>query len=205
MIDVNVEWFLYGMDLLGTAVFAISGTIVSRNQGLDFFGALVIAFVTAVGGGTLRDILIGSTPVGWMLDLNYVLAIACGVILAIIFGKSIAKWNKTMFFFDAIGIGLFTILGLEKTLGLGLGPVIALIMGMVSAVFGGVVRDVLANRIPLIFRSEIYATACLAGGLLYLLLTLSDMSRTLAMSLSIILIFTIRILAVKKRWNFPEF
>jgi len=203
--EVNIQWFLYGMDLLGTSVFAISGTIVSRNQGLDFFGALVIAFVTAVGGGTLRDIMIGSTPVGWMQDLNYLLAIASGVLLAILFGKSIAKWNKTMFFFDAIGIGLFTILGLEKTLGIGLSPIVALIMGMVSAVFGGVLRDVLANRIPLIFRSEIYATACLSGGILYLILTLSQLDRSIAMSLSIALIISIRIIAVRTKWHFPEF
>ena len=134
---------IYIIDLIGIFVFAIIGVLTATKQKFDIFGAAVIAFVTAVGGGTLRDILIGSQPVGWMLDTNYVLIISMAIPASFFLRKYIQKLRRTMFLFDAIGIGLFTVLGLEKTLGMGISPVIAVIMGTVSAVFGGVVRDVL--------------------------------------------------------------
>ncbi|MCL4158365.1 UNVERIFIED_CONTAM: hypothetical protein GTU68_017856, partial [Idotea baltica] len=158
---------IYFFDLAGTLVFAISGVLTAANKKFDIFGAFVIAFVTAVGGGTLRDMMIGSHPVGWMTDSNYLVLIGIAVPISYLFRSFIQRLRRTMFLFDTIGIGLFTILGLQKTLELGLSPVVALLMGTVSAVFGGVVRDTLCNEVPLIFRKEIYATACLAGGLLY--------------------------------------
>ncbi|MEM9821242.1 MAG: trimeric intracellular cation channel family protein, partial [Bacteroidota bacterium] len=145
---------IYIIDLLGTLVFAISGALAAANKRMDVFGASVIAFVTAVGGGTIRDVLIGSQPVGWMKDLNYLLMIGIGIGFAFLFKKGIQQLRRTFFLFDTVGIGLFTILGLQKTLGLGLSPVIAVMMGTVSAVFGGVLRDTLSNEIPLIFRKE---------------------------------------------------
>ena len=142
---------IYTLDLIGTLVFAISGTLTAANKRFDIFGAFVIAFVTAVGGGTIRDILIGSHPVGWMKDLNYLVMIAAGVVLSTFFSRYIQRLRKTLFLFDTIGIGLFTVLGLQKTLSFDVSPVIAIMMGAVSAVFGGVVRDVLCTEIPLIF------------------------------------------------------
>lgn len=197
--------FIYAIDLIGTFVFAISGVLTATKQKFDLFGAGVIAFVTAVGGGTLRDLLIGSTPVGWMLDLNYLLLIGIAVPTTYFFRKYIQKLRRTMFLFDAIGIGLFTILGLEKTLSLGISPVIAVIMGTVSACFGGVVRDVLCNIVPLIFRGTIYATACLTGAVLYLLLRkMVILEYEPSMVITIIFIIVVRILAVRRKWTLPE-
>lgn len=196
--------FIYAIDLVGTFVFAISGVLTATKQKFDIFGAAVIAFVTAVGGGTLRDILIGSTPVGWMMDTNYLLIIGITVPISFFFSRSIQKLRKTMFMFDAIGIGLFTILGLEKTLAFGLHPVVAIIMGTVSACFGGVVRDVLCNIVPLIFRGTIYATACLTGAIFYLILRKFSLEYEVAMVITIIFIIVIRILAVRRKWSLPE-
>jgi len=197
-----MEYFYY-IDLVGTFVFAISGASAAIDRKFDIFGAFVLGLVTAVGGGTLRDVLIGSTPVGWMLDLNYLLIIAAGVIANFLFRKIIKRLHKTMFLFDTIGIGLFTILGLQKTLSLGLSPIIAVMMGTVSAVFGGVIRDVLANEVPLIFRKEIYATACLAGGIIYLLLNQIIADHLFAALFSIACVIVIRVLAVLKKWSLP--
>jgi uncharacterized membrane protein YeiH len=161
---------IYFVDLAGTFVFAVSGWLLASKKELDFFGAAVISFITAVGGGTLRDVLIGSTPVGWMQDINYLLIIASAMLATVFFKRIFEKLRRTMFLFDSIGIGLFTILGVQKTLGLGLSPVVAIMMGTISAVFGGVLRDTLVNEIPLIFRREVYATVCVAGGTTYWLL-----------------------------------
>lgn len=195
---------IYTLDLVGTTVFAISGFLVAGEKRFDIFGAAVVALVTAVGGGTLRDVLIGSTPVGWMQDLWYPGVIMIGIIVAWSLGSSIRKLQKTMFLFDTIGIGIFTILGMEKTLALGLHPIIAIMMGTVSAVFGGVVRDVLVNREPLVFREELYATACLAGGILYAILNIFQVPNDLLIIITVMFIVTLRGLAVRQGWNLPK-
>jgi len=195
---------IYAIDMIGTFVFAISGVLTATKQKFDIFGAGVIAFVTAVGGGTLRDMLIGSQPVGWMQDTNYILIISLAVPASFFFRKYIQKLRRTMFLFDAIGIGLFTILGMEKTLAMGMPPVIAIIMGTVSACFGGVVRDVLCNVVPLIFRGEIYATACLTGAILYLGLKEFALNYHISMVITIIFIIVLRVFAVKRHWMLPR-
>ena len=192
---------LYSLDLFGTFVFAISGFLTAADKKFDFFGATIIAFVTALGGGTIRDVLIGSQPVGWMKDLNYLYLVLLAAVVGFFFKKYIERLRKTMFLFDTIGIGLFTILGLEKTLQFGLSPIVAIMMGTVSAVFGGVLRDILCNKIPLIFRKEIYATICLSGAALYLLLGM--INNELATLLTFVFIVVFRILAVKKKWSLP--
>ncbi len=194
---------IYFLDLTGTFVFAISGMLAAAEKRFDLFGAAVIAFVTAVGGGTIRDLLIGKTPVGWMKDLNYLICIASAVPITLLFKSYIQGLRRTMFLFDTIGIGLFTILGLKSTLALDLSPVVALMMGVVSAVFGGVLRDVLANEVPLIFRKEIYATACIIGGLSYLLLTKTGIEEDWVIFLTVMLVIAIRILAVWKGLSLP--
>lgn len=195
---------VYIVDLAGTCVFAVSGWLLASKKQLDFFGASVIAFVTAIGGGTIRDLLIGSQPVGWLQDVNYLVVIGLGILAGMFFRRVFERLRKTMFLFDSIGIGLFTILGIQKTLALGLSPIIALIMGTISAVFGGVLRDTLVNEIPLIFRKEIYATVCLAGGGLYLLLRQSTIDSGIQMILTIGFIIAIRILVVVKNWSLPS-
>ena len=194
---------IYTLDLIGTFVFAISGTLAAAKKKLDLFGAAVLGFITAVGGGTIRDVLIGSHPVSWMQDVNYLAVIIGGVLAGFFFKKHLQKLRKTLFLFDAIGIGLFTILGLQKTLSLGLSPVVGVIMGTVSAVFGGVLRDVLSNEIPLIFRKEIYATACLSGGVLFLILEGFGLENDWNMLLTIAYIIVLRVLSIKKKWALP--
>ncbi len=194
------EW-IYIIDLLGTFVFAISGVLTAIDKKFDIVGSIIIGIVTAVGGGTLRDLLIGETPVGWMKDLNYLFVILLGVIISYTFQKYILKLRKGMFFFDTLGIGLFTILGLQKTLDVGLTIPIALMMGIVSAAFGGVIRDVLTNIIPLIFRREIYATACLLGGLVFIGLEQISSYEFINMIISMLTVMIIRYISVRKNWS----
>lgn len=195
--------FIYAIDLIGTFVFAISGVMTAVNKKFDVVGAAIIGMVTAIGGGSIRDILIGETPVGWMKDVNYLIVIFASIPFCYFFQKSIHKLRKGIFIFDTIGIALFTIIGLEKTLAVGLSPAVAVLMGIVSAVFGGITRDVLTNEIPLIFRKEIYATACLAGALVYLLLEYINSDFRHNMIISIVIVFIIRFFAVRRQWALP--
>jgi len=194
---------IYTIDLLGTLVFAISGVTAAVEKKFDLVGASILGIVTAVGGGTLRDVLIGQTPVGWMTDLNYLLVIFLALPICYFFQPFILKLRKGVFIFDTIGIGLFTVLGVQKTLAVGLSPAIALLMGVVSAVFGGVIRDVLSNQVPLIFRKEIYASACLIGGLVFLAIDKVTPGSWYAMIAAITVVIIIRYLSVKKNWGLP--
>jgi len=196
----SMTW-IYALDLFGTFVFAISGVLTAIHKKFDIVGAIIIGIVTAVGGGTLRDLLIGETPVSWMKDLNYFIVILLAVLISYLFRNSILKLRKSMFFFDTLGIGLFTILGLQKTLSFGLAIPIALLMGIVSAVFGGVIRDVLTNVVPLIFRKEIYATACLIGGLVFLGLDQISDLLNLNMMISMLVVVVIRYVSVRHQWS----
>lgn len=190
------------IDYSGTLVFAISGVLAGVDRKFDLFGVFMLGFVTAVGGGTLRDLLIGSTPVGWMQNEIYVYLIISALPICYLLKTPILKMKKSFFLFDTIGIGLFTILGLQKTLFMGLSPLIAIMMGVVSAVFGGVIRDVLSNEAPLIFRKEIYASACMAGAILFLIAN-SVLPENIAMILSIASVIVIRLVAIRKKWSLP--
>lgn len=194
---------IYFFDLFGTLVFAISGVLAAVERKFDLVGAFILGLVTAVGGGTLRDVLIGETPVGWMKDSNYLFIIFAALPICYYFQKNIRKLRKSTFVFDTIGIGLFTILGLQKTLGTGLSPAMAVLMGIVSATFGGVIRDVLSGEVPLIFRKEIYASACLVGALVFLLLEYFSPKGEYNMIPAIFAVIIIRYLAVKNNWSLP--
>ncbi len=196
----------YSLELLGTFFFAISGALAIRDHHNDLFGAGFTGFVTAIGGGTLRDIMLGSYPLVWIGDINFLYAIFAGVIVAYFFFEHLIQLRKTFLIFDAIGLSFFTILGVEKALSLGVRPEVAAIMGMFTAVMGGVIRDVLTNETPVIFRKEIYATACLAGANLYLLLYyFVDMERNTNVLISSAFILVIRLLAVKYKLSLPAF
>lgn len=195
-----MNWIYY-IDLMGTFVFAVSGILAGIDKKFDLVGASILGLVTAVGGGTLRDVLIGETPVGWMKDLNYLYLIFSALPLSYLFKNTILKFQKSIFLFDTIGIGLFTILGLQKTLNVGLSPVVAVLMGSVSAVFGGVIRDVLSNEIPIIFRKEIYASACLGGGIVFLCLETYREGSIYNMLIAIFVVMLIRYLAVRYHWS----
>lgn len=190
------------IDYAGTFVFALSGVIAAVEQKFDLFGVFILGFVTAVGGGTLRDMMIGGTPVSWMQNETYVYLIMAAIPIVFFGMKIVLKFKRSFFIFDTLGIGLFTVLGMQKTLAVGLSPLIAVMMGVVSAVFGGIIRDVLANRTPLIFRKEIYAFACLAGALIYLGLTYL-VREEIATTAAILMVIVIRILAIRFKWALP--
>ncbi len=195
----------YMFELLGTFFFAISGSLAIQDDHDDLFGAGFMGFVTAIGGGTLRDIMLGSYPLVWIRDINFIYAIIAGVTTAYFFFKYLIRLPRTFFFFDALGISFFTILGVEKALSLNVRPEIAALMGMFTAVMGGVIRDVLINETPVLFRKEIYATACLAGALMYLLLYDVGISRNTNLILSSSLIFLVRTLAIRYKIVLPSF
>jgi len=196
--------FIEIFDYIGTMVFAISGTLTAANKRLDFFGATVIGFVTAIGGGTLRDMMLGDTPVAWMRTINYFLVILAGVLITILFNKYVMKLRRTLFLFDTIGIAIFTIIGISKALTFNIIPPLAVIMGITTAVVGGILRDTLTNEVPLILKKEIYATACLAGGAVYMLLFRFDVNEKIIQSVTIITIIVIRIFAVRYNISLPR-
>ncbi len=195
----------YILELSGTFFFAVSGALAIQGHHDDLFGAGFTGFVTAIGGGTVRDIMLGSYPLVWIGDIYFLYSIFAGVIVAYVFFRHLVELRRTFLFFDAMGISFFAIIGVEKALSLGVRPEIAAIMGMFSAVMGGVIRDTLTNEIPVIFRKEIYATACLAGAILYLVLYRAGVDRDINLIVSIILILVIRLLAVKYRLSLPNF
>ena len=191
------------LDIIGTMAFAMSGALTAMNKKMDPFGVFIIAFVTAVGGGTLRDVLIGRTPVVWMLDIRYVYLIIIGFILAIVFRKKFDRLRKSLFLFDTIGLGVFTLIGLEKGINIGLHPVICIALGTMTACFGGVIRDILCTEIPVIFRREIYATICIFGGIVFFLLRKLNMENDILYLTTSIVIITVRLMAVKFKWYLP--
>lgn len=192
------------LDYVGTLVFAISGTLMAAEKRFDIFGALTIGFATAIGGGTLRDMMLGVTPVMWIRSLDYFYVITIGVLITTVFKKYILKLRSTLFMFDSIGIGVFTVIGINKALLFDLTPPIAILMGMITAVAGGVIRDTLCNVVPLIFRKEIYATACILGGVIYFTLFFFDVPEIINNLVTMSSIITIRVLAVKYGISLPK-
>lgn len=199
------QQFNFIIEILGTISFAMSGSFAAMQKRLDPFGVLIIAFVTSVGGGTVRDLLL-DVPVFWMHDLWMCSLIFVTAILSMIFKSIEKKFSVTLFIFDSFGLGLFTIIGIQKGLNADLHPLICLTLGTITGCFGGIIRDILLNRIPLIFRKEIYATACIVGGGVFLFLVkYSTLSYTFVQISSILLIVAIRTLAVKYHWQMPKF
>lgn len=194
----------YLLDIIGTMAFAISGVLIAMHKRLDPFGVFIIAFVTAVGGGTLRDMLIGRTPVGWMRDLNYVYIIIVGYFFALFFRNKIDKLRKSLFLFDTIGLGVFTLIGLEKGIENNLHPIICIALGTMTACFGGVIRDILCNEIPVIFRKEIYATLCIVGGLVFFALKHWDLPQDFIYVTTSLVIIILRLMAVRRHWSLPQ-
>lgn len=196
----------YWIDLAGIFFFALSGAQAAADKRVyrDSFGVAFMGFVTAIGGGSLRDIMLDIHPLKWISDSNYLIVIGAGVIISMLLGRMLAKLPRTMLIFDSIGIGLYTILGVQISLAAGVNPLAATILGMFSAVFGGVLRDTLLNEIPLIFRKEIYATACLAGATLYVLLDHFKVQTDISAFSGIITVIVIRLLAVHFGWALPK-
>ncbi|MEP1488553.1 MAG: trimeric intracellular cation channel family protein [Algibacter sp.] len=194
----------YTIDILGTIAFTISGVLIAINKKMDLLGILIIGFVTAVGGGTLRDLLIGNAPVGWMKDITFTYVIIGSAIFAILLRNQINYLRTSLFLFDTIGIGLYTVVGIEKGISADLHPIICIALGTMTASFGGVIRDVLCNEIPVIFRKEIYATACIIGGSVYFLLREFPIENNIVFVIAGVTVIIIRLLAVKFKISLPK-
>ncbi|MEP6260396.1 MAG: trimeric intracellular cation channel family protein [Gillisia sp.] len=192
------------LDLLGTVAFAISGALAAMNRKLDLFGIFIIAFVTSIGGGTLRDILIGATPT-WMLNTIYIYFIGVVTILAIIFRNKINYLKTSLFLFDTIGLGVFTITGVEIGLQNDLDPIVCITLGAMTGTFGGVLRDILCAEIPVIFRKEIYATASLTGGLVFIILNNLNVNTDVIYIVTSLIIISIRLIVVKYHISLPTY
>lgn len=196
--------FFQIIDILGTIAFTISGVLIAIDKRMDPFGVIIIGFVTAVGGGTLRDVLIGQTPVFWMNNMTFIYVILATTLVTVIIKKHINYLRKSLFLFDTIGIGLYTVVGIEKGLLIGLHPIICIALGTMSACFGGVIRDILCNEIPVIFRKEIYATACITGGLIFFILRKFSADQNLNFVIAGLVVIVMRLLVVKFKIRLPS-
>ena len=190
------------IEFIGTMAFAISGIRLASAKHFDWFGAYIVGMATAIGGGTLRDIMLGVPPF-WMTNSIYVICCGLALLWVILFGKKLIRQKNTWFIFDTIGLALFNIIGLEKTLNMGYPLWMAVIMGCVTGAAGGILRDILTKEIPLIFRKDIYAMACIAGGVIYIIGYTGGLPAEVNAILSAIIVISTRLLAVKYHWHLP--
>ena len=192
------------IDIFGVVAFSITGVLAAMEKKLDLFGIFIVAFVTAMGGGTVRDVLIGDLPVKWIRSTNYAVVIIISTAVAVVFNKVIRNLQKTLLVFDSLGLGLFTVVGIERGLAHQLHPGMCVALGTFTGCFGGVIRDILLNTIPIIFHKEIYAVACILGGTVYFLLLGTGLDNYSIVIASILVVFVIRILAVRYQLSLPN-
>lgn len=191
------------IEYIGTIVFAISGIRLAAAKGFDWFGAFVVGFVTAIGGGTVRDLLLGVTPF-WMLSPAYLWCTLLGMIVVFIFNRQLVRLDLPFFIFDAIGLALFVVIGIEKTLDLKYPFWVAIVMGTITGIVGGVMRDNFINETPLVFRKEIYALACVMGGTVFAACYYFHLGHEMSELSAAGTILVIRILAIKYHWHLPK-
>lgn len=194
---------LHTLDLVGVVVFAISGVLEAGRRQMDIFGAVVLALVTALGGGTLRDVILQHGPVFWVADPTYVIAVTLAALAAFVVVRRVPLPRRFLLVADAAGLAVFAVMGTQKALGAGAAPVVALGMGVITGVAGGVIRDVLCNEVPLVLRREIYATAALSGGLLFWLLREAGTGEAWATALGALCVFAVRLVAVRLNLDLP--
>lgn len=194
--------FITLCDYLGTFAFAVSGIRLASSKKIDLFGAYVIGLTTAVGGGTIRDLFLGLPPF-WLSQPSYVIITFIALLYVAIFRKILIRMSPTVFIFDAIGLGLFVIVGMDKAFSQGYPAWVAIAMGVITGSFGGLIRDIFLQEIPLIFRKDIYALACVFGGVIYTGLYYLDIPQGIAQIASAISIILCRILAVKYHLSLP--
>ena len=200
-----IDQLVYFFDLFGTAVFAFSGVLVAGRLRMDAIGVIVLAAVTAIGGGTIRDLLIGASPIFWIQDTTYL-----WVILATAaFGMWLARVPRRLPWYvlpvaDAFGLALFVVIGAKKALLFGTSGMVAVVMGVITGVAGGLIRDVLAREIPMVLQKEIYATACIFGGVLYTTSVALELAHIPAMLISMLGVLAVRIPAIFRHLSLPS-
>ncbi len=190
------------IEVLGTFTFVVSGIRQASAKHFDWFGGFVCGIAVAIGGGTVRDVMLGVTPF-WMTSSLYMSCAVLALLFTVVFSRSLKKLDNAWFVFDTLGLGLFTVAGIQKTLECGHPFWVAIIMGCITGSAGGVMRDVFLNNIPVIFQKEIYATACVAGGFIYWGLALLNLSVTWMAAITFVVVCSIRFLAVKYHITFP--
>lgn len=191
------------LDLSGTFAFAISGIRLASGKQMDWFGAYIIGLVTAIGGGTLRDLLLAVKPF-WMLNPNYFLTTAAALTATLIFKEKLLKWGNTLFLFDTIGLGLFTVVGITKSIDSGLPVWVCIVMGTITGSVGGVIRDVLLNEVPLLFRKDIYALACVSGGAVYFLCSYFELPKGVIETIAASTVIVFRLIAMQYHIQLPR-
>ena len=194
---------LYVFDLMGVAVFAVSGALAASRKRLDLFGVLVIAAITAIGGGTLRDLLLDRHPIFWMVDPTYLTVTGAAGLLTVIYVRYRPAPHRALLVADALGLALFAISGARIAEATGLGPVIVVLLGTMTGVAGGILRDVLSAQVPLILQRDIYATAAVAGISVYLLLQWLGVPRPIPSAAGMVLVVVLRLLAIKRGVHLP--
>lgn len=199
---LNEESITLILDFLGTFAFAISGIRLASGKNIDLFGAYVIGMLTAVGGGTIRDLLLGLTPF-WLTTPFYVIITLISLIVVVLFKKYLVKINEQLFLYDAIGLGFFTVVGMEKAIVVGFPYWVALIMGVITGSFGGLLRDVCMNQVPLILRKDIYAMASVVGGVVFGLLSFTNIPHILVQLICVGMVITTRVICVKRHISLP--
>ena len=197
--------FITVIEILGTFSFAVAGAFAAMDKKLDAFGVLIIAFATAIGGGTLRDVLLGRFPVGWLTNSTAIFVILIGFASTLFFSNLLKRLSRLLFYFDAMGLGLFTMIGLETGMAEKLSPGICIMIGTITGCFGSVLRDVLLNNVPLLFQKEIYASASILGGVVFFALRGLDLPAAYTSSIVILFVFFVRVLAVRFSWSLPKF
>ena len=204
MLDLYHDNFIIILDLLGTFAFAVSGIRMASGKDMDWFGAYICGLVTAIGGGTVRDLLLNTTPF-WMKNPQYLIATGVALLMIILFRGRLLRWGKTLFLFDAIGLGLFTVAGISKSVEMDLPVWVCIIMGTITGSVGGVFRDIIINEVPLLFRKDLYAMACIAGGIVYFLSGMVVFLAPFQALIAVVTIILIRILAVRYHLQLPAF
>lgn len=190
------------VDYTGTFAFAVSGIRLASAKKFDWFGAYVVGLVTAIGGGTVRDLLLNVTPF-WMLQPSYLIITGIALLSVIIAGSKMKIFNNTFFIFDTIGLGLFVVVGIEKSIEAGFPFWVSIVMGMITGSVGGIIRDTLINEEPLIFRKDIYALACVLGGVVFYLCKLFNFRIEITQLIAAFSVIAMRFLAVKYHLSLP--
>lgn len=201
----ELQNIIYWADLVGIGVFAISGALLAHRKHLDGFGVLVLASLTAIGGGTLRDILL-DIPVFWTRDHSAFYAIGVASVLSVIVLRSYGRMpRRALIIADALGLALFVIMGTQKALDQEVSFLVAIVMGTFTGIAGGMLRDVLVQDTPMILKQELYATACIAGSGLYIVLLAVELEQLYAAAISMVFLFSLRLAAVQWHWGIPVF
>lgn len=199
---MNASTFVYIIEIIGTFAFAISGIRLASAKKFDWFGAYVVGLATAIGGGTIRDLLLDVTPF-WMTSSMYLTVTGIAMLTVILFGRYLIHLHNTLFFFDTIGLGLFVVVGVQKSLMAGFPYWVAIIMGTMTGAAGGVIRDIFINEEPLVFRKEIYALACVIGGSAYCISDYFGLNSVACQILCAAFVILSRMIAVKYHLSLP--